>query len=65
MDAKRRLKPRDYNQGKQRELISKQNYNQASDDKDVDIFVEASNLTDLDFLTVSDPMCSLKTRPCN
>ena len=38
---------------------------QTKEGTDVDVFVEAHNLVDLDFLTVSDPMCSLKTRPCN
>jgi hypothetical protein len=38
---------------------------QNKEGSDVDIFVSATNLTDLDFFTVSDPMCSLKTRKCN
>ena len=29
------------------------------------LFVEGKDLVDLDFFTVSDPMCSLKTRQSN
>ena len=33
--------------------------------QDVQLFVEGKDLVDLDFFTVSDPMCSLKTRQSN
>ena len=60
------IKPGDVQNAESQKIAANKTVSLKNDEEqEVELFVEGQDLVDLDFFSVSDPMCTLHARECN